>query len=47
VNQAPHTEFLTVPRAGILDLTEADAIKDDWKQNHRFRIKAASFGELL
>jgi predicted nucleic acid-binding protein len=39
--------MVTLIRAGILDLTEADAIKDDWKQNHRFRIKAASFSELL
>lgn len=34
-------------RAGNLDLAEADAIKGDWEKNHRFRIKAASFSELL
>ncbi|MDR3440589.1 hypothetical protein [Telmatospirillum sp.] len=34
-------------RAGSLALTEADAIKDDWERNHRFRIKAISFSELL
>jgi predicted nucleic acid-binding protein len=34
-------------RAGSLDLVDADAIKDDWEQNHRFRIKVASFADLL
>ena len=34
-------------QAGSVNLAEADAIKSDWEQNHRFRIKAASFSELL
>jgi predicted nucleic acid-binding protein len=39
--------MITLIRSGRLDLAEADAIKTDWEQNHRFRIKAASFSELL
>lgn len=39
--------MITLIRSGLLDLAEADAIKTDWDQNHRFRIKVASFSELL
>ncbi len=39
--------MITLIRSRILDLGEADAIKTDWEQNHRFRIKATSFSELL
>ncbi len=39
--------MLTLIRSGFISLEEADAIKSDWEQNHRFRIKAASFAELL
>ena len=34
-------------RAGVLTLEEADSIKDVWGQQHRFRIQAASFRDLL
>ncbi|HEY1930560.1 MAG TPA: hypothetical protein VGG99_00970 [Acetobacteraceae bacterium] len=34
-------------RAGTLTVEEADNIKDDWAQRHRFRVKAASFRDLL
>lgn len=34
-------------RLGILDIAGADAIKDDWSENHRFILKLDSFGELL
>ena len=34
-------------RSGVLTIVEADRIKDDWGRHHRFRIKAASFDELL
>jgi predicted nucleic acid-binding protein len=34
-------------RAGVLDLDAADQIKDTWANQHRFRIKAASFSDLL
>jgi predicted nucleic acid-binding protein len=34
-------------RAGALDIAAADQIKDTWAQHHRFRIKAASFRDLL
>src|ERR1700761_3023379 len=33
--------------AGRLDVAAADVIKDTWAQHHRFRIKAASFQDLL
>jgi hypothetical protein len=34
------TESLMVSliHAGVLDLSAADAIKQDWEQNHRFRL---------
>jgi predicted nucleic acid-binding protein len=34
-------------RAGVLDVAAADRIKDAWANQHRFRIKAASFSDLL
>lgn len=32
---------------GLLSVDEADAIKDDWAVNHKFRLKIASFGDFL
>lgn len=34
-------------RAGVLTLEEADSIKDVWGRQHRFRVQAASFRDLL
>ena len=34
-------------RAGVLDIAAADQIKDEWANQHRFRIKGASFSDLL
>lgn len=31
----------------VMTVAEADAIKDDWAANHRFRIPVASFAELV
>ena len=31
----------------LLNISEADAIKDDWAANHRFRLKIASFSDHL
>lgn len=31
----------------MLTLAEADAIKDDWAANYRFRIPVASFAEMM
>ncbi|PKP79182.1 MAG: hypothetical protein CVT81_00410 [Alphaproteobacteria bacterium HGW-Alphaproteobacteria-3] len=31
--------------AGLLDIAAADAIKDDWRRNHRFAIRVGSFAE--
>jgi hypothetical protein len=33
--------------AGVLDVAAADKIKDDWENQHRFRIKVTSFSDLL
>lgn len=37
---------VTLIRAGVLSVAEADAIKADWEANHRFRLKFSSFGEV-
>ena len=34
-------------RISVLTVDEADQIKADWVQNHRFRLKARSFRDLL
>jgi predicted nucleic acid-binding protein len=34
-------------QAGVLDIAAADQIKDIWERHHRFRIKAASFRDML
>lgn len=34
-------------RASVLTIDDADRIKADWAQNHRFRLKARTFRELL
>jgi hypothetical protein len=34
-------------RASVLMVEEADQVKADWEQNHRFRLKARSFRDLL
>lgn len=31
----------------VLTVPEADAIKQDWQENHRFRLTFASFGERI
>ena len=33
-------------REGLLDIAEADSIKDDWSSHHRFRLKLRSFREV-
>ena len=33
--------------AGVLDVPAADKIKDDWENQHRFKIKVTSFSDLL
>ncbi len=39
--------MVTLIRTGILNVAEADSIKDAWEQQHRFRIKAGSFRDIL
>jgi predicted nucleic acid-binding protein len=39
--------MVTLIRAGLLDVVDADQIKELWVQQHRFRIKATSFRDLL
>jgi predicted nucleic acid-binding protein len=33
--------------AGIIDIAHADAIKDDWRANHRFALAIRSFADLI
>ncbi|MFV1969292.1 MAG: hypothetical protein ACC628_28050 [Pirellulaceae bacterium] len=44
-----NTESLMISliHAGILDVPTADAIKDDWEQNHRFRLPFRSFADRI
>jgi predicted nucleic acid-binding protein len=39
--------MLALIRASILTVDEADHIKADWAENHRFRLKTRSFRDLL
>ena len=39
--------IVTLIRAGVLNIEAADRIKDEWAHQQRFRIKAASFRDLL
>ncbi len=39
--------MLSLIRADILTVAEADAIKADWEANHRFRLKFSTFGDLV
>jgi predicted nucleic acid-binding protein len=34
-------------KAGIIDIAGADAIKADWKANHRFALRFSSFADVL
>lgn len=34
-------------KAGVLDVQTADAMKEDWALNHRFKLKIGSFAGLL
>lgn len=39
--------MLSIIQAGILTIEQADAIKNDWEANHRFKLMFASFAEKL
>ena len=39
--------MVTLIRASTLTVDEADKIKAEWEQRHRFRLKARSFRDLL
>lgn len=39
--------MVTLIRCGVLDVDAADRIKDDWATHHRFRLKIASFQDLI
>ena len=34
-------------RAGVLNVEQADALKTKWEKEHSFRLKISSFAELL
>jgi predicted nucleic acid-binding protein len=39
--------MVSLIRAGVIDVAEADAIKADWEANHRFRLPFGSFAERV
>ena len=39
--------IVSMLKQNLLSIAEADAIKDEWEQRHRFRLKISSFAELL
>jgi predicted nucleic acid-binding protein len=39
--------MVSLIRAGVLTVDEADAIKADWEASHRFRLKFPTFGDLV
>jgi hypothetical protein len=39
--------MIALIRAGLLTVEEADNIKDEWAREHRFRINAATFADLV
>ena len=39
--------MVSIIQSGILTVEQADAIKDDWEANHRFKLMFASFAEKL
>ena len=38
---------LSLIHCGVLTVAAADKLKDDWAKSHRFRLKIASFADLL
>lgn len=38
---------VTFIREGLLSVDQADAMKFDWAENHRFRLKIVTFADLL
>ena len=39
--------IVSMIKAGLIAVNEADAIKDEWASTHKFRLKISSFGDLL
>jgi predicted nucleic acid-binding protein len=39
--------IVSLIKANVLDVAQADAIKDTWASNHSFRLKFASFAEVV
>ena len=39
--------MVSMIQGGLLSVAEADAIKEEWASIHKFRLKIASFSELL
>lgn len=39
--------IVTMIQQGLLTVVQADAMKTDWAQNHRFTLKIRSFAELV
>jgi hypothetical protein len=39
--------MIALIRSGVLTVETADRIKDEWAREHRFRINAVTFADLL
>jgi predicted nucleic acid-binding protein len=39
--------MVSLIRARVIDVAQADAIKADWTANHRFRLRFGSFAEKI
>ncbi|MFO7903203.1 MAG: hypothetical protein ACQESR_29980 [Planctomycetota bacterium] len=39
--------MVSLIQEGVLDVAEADGIKHDWQQNHRFKLRFQSFQERI
>ena len=44
---AARSDIEIVRTQNLLSIAEADAVKDEWEQRHRFRLTISSFAELL
>jgi hypothetical protein len=38
--------IVSLIKAGIINVAQADALENDWETNHRFRLKFTSFGDV-
>ena len=41
------TVMVSLIKAGVIDVNQADAIKTDWEVNHKFKLRFRSFAEHI